>query len=270
MESTKAWDEESSGDEEEGLREAFAKADMGHRLEKGEDAFPPLGESSRKIDSIGGGSSASKKQDEGVAAPADEPSIASNTATRTEETSTDPTPQEKPSAKPTQKPHPIQGGRSGPIGLAFPPPLEADKPKPPPPTTRSDSATTWRSNRPAVSKAPAPTASSSVVPADESTYATTPEAEAKIRARNEASARSNQARNGPRNQKRVAKERPIPAAPPPKPEPRVRKEVRIRQGGANDIGSLADRVKNLVLENGGGRTASPRTRKTEAKSDATA
>jgi partner of Y14 and mago protein len=39
----------------------------------------------------------------------------------------------------------------------------------------------------------------------------------------------------------------------PTPEPRVRKEVKIRQGGANGISSLADRVKNLVLDNQAGR-----------------
>ena len=35
----------------------------------------------------------------------------------------------------------------------------------------------------------------------------------------------------------------------PTPEVRVRKEVRVREGGANDLSSLAARVKHLVVEN---------------------
>ncbi|ORX38681.1 hypothetical protein BD324DRAFT_621921 [Kockovaella imperatae] len=54
------------------------------------------------------------------------------------------------------------------------------------------------------------------------------------------------------------------AAEPPKPtsEPRVRKEVKIRQGGVNDIGSLASRVRSLVLENQ--KPAAPRAKKENA------
>lgn len=78
------------------------------------------------------------------------------------------------------KPHPIQGGRKGPIGLANPPP---------PPTSR---------------------------PAGSGT--------------------------------RGEKSKP-PGAAPSKPEPRVRKEVRVREGGATDLSSLASRVKNLVIAN---------------------
>lgn len=36
---------------------------------------------------------------------------------------------------------------------------------------------------------------------------------------------------------------------PAPPEPRVRKEVKVREGGANDISKLADRVRNLVIQN---------------------
>ena len=42
-------------------------------------------------------------------------------------------------------------------------------------------------------------------------------------------------------------------------EPRVRKEVKIREGGANDMSSLANRVRNLVLENT--RAPSPKENK---------
>ena len=34
-----------------------------------------------------------------------------------------------------------------------------------------------------------------------------------------------------------------------KPEPRIHKEVKVREGGMNAVGSLASRVRNLVLDN---------------------
>ena len=37
--------------------------------------------------------------------------------------------------------------------------------------------------------------------------------------------------------------------PVAKPEPRIRKEVKVREGGMNAVGSLASRVRNLVLDN---------------------
>jgi hypothetical protein len=88
----------------------------------------------------------------------------------------------------TAKPHPIQGGRKGPIGLANPPPVE--KPK------------------------------------------------AKLNDKS----------------KQGGASKPAPAAATP--EPRVRKEVKIREGGATDLSSLASRVKNLVIANTVG-SASP-------------
>ncbi|ORY35371.1 hypothetical protein BCR39DRAFT_509125 [Naematelia encephala] len=81
------------------------------------------------------------------------------------------------------KPHPIQGGRKGPIGLAHPPPVSSSSSLP---------KSTKKSSTPKI-KTQTPPASA--------------------------------------------------------PEPRVRKEIRVRQGGANDLTSLASRLKNIVLEN---------------------
>jgi len=90
------------------------------------------------------------------------------------------------SSKKPQKPHPIQGGRKGPIGLAHPPPIE--------PTSRPRPARNQR-------KPQAPAA---------------------------ASAQAGQEK------------------PKETPQPRVRKEVKVRETG---LGSLADRVKGLVIGN---------------------
>jgi hypothetical protein len=89
------------------------------------------------------------------------------------------------SSKKPQKPHPIQGGRKGPIGLAHPPPIEST-PKP-------------RPNR-------------------------------------------NQRRpQAPPAATQAGQEKPKET-----PQPRVRKEVKVRDTG---LGSLADRVKGLVIGN---------------------
>jgi partner of Y14 and mago protein len=90
------------------------------------------------------------------------------------------------SSKKPQKPHPIQGGRKGPIGLAHPPPIEST-PKPRPNRNQ---------RKP---QAPAP-----------------------------AAAQAGQEK------------------PKETPQPRVRKEVKVRETG---LGSLADRVKGLVIGN---------------------
>lgn len=122
------------------------------------------------------------------------------------ETTTTRTPAPTPGAEPEwrtassrrpQKPHPIQGGRQGPIGLAHPPPIESSKPKPKP-----------RSNRPRQDSS-----------------------------RQKSTSNSNSTPQQPdANPAATAKTRPN--------EPRVRKEVKIRDSG---MGSLADRVKNLVI-----------------------
>lgn len=250
-ESTKAWDEESS-DEDEGLAEAFAKADLEHKHEKEEvgqpasEAFPPLG---------GGVTSSSKTDDQAIAAGPNDTSINPSSSAQTPVASLS---SSRKDTKPAQKSHPIQGGRNGPIGLAFPPPIEAAKPKTPPPATRSEAASTWRSAQLSVPDEPST-----------STYTTTPEAEAKIQARNQARSASSTKAKPPPKSNGTRREKPAAKPEPPKPEPRVRKEVRIRQGGANDIGSLASRVKNLVLETSSPR-ASPRGKKIEASTEATA
>jgi hypothetical protein len=94
------------------------------------------------------------------------------------------------SSKKPQKPHPIQGGRKGPIGLAHPPPIESTPRPRPNRNQRKPQAST-----PDSAKAPA-------------------------------SAQTGQ-------------EKTI-------PQPRVRKEVKVRETG---LGSLADRVKGLVIGN---------------------
>jgi hypothetical protein len=90
------------------------------------------------------------------------------------------------SSKKPQKPHPIQGGRKGPIGLAHPPPIE--------PTSRPRPNRNQRKPQ-----APAPAAA------------------------------------------QAGREKPKET-----PQPRVRKEVKVRETG---LGSLADRVKGLVIGN---------------------
>jgi len=98
-------------------------------------------------------------------------------------------------AKQDQKPHPIQGGRKGPIGLAHPPPIEREqsssKPRP------------NRDNRPKKPPGQGPGG------------------------RTDSSA--GQSASKPQEKK---------------PEPRVRKEVKVRESG---LGSLADRVRGLVI-----------------------
>lgn len=98
------------------------------------------------------------------------------------------------SRKPSRsnKPHPIQGGRQGPIGLAHPPPIEQSKP-----------------TRPPRQKKPSSSGESGRKPI------TTPAGSAQAQSKATS-------------------------------EPRVRKEVNVRDTG---LGSLADRVKNLVIAN---------------------
>ena len=110
----------------------------------------------------------------------------------------------KPSAangKPTAKPHPIQGGRKGPIGLAHPPPVPANPVKQPPRPSKS-------------------------VPGAK------------------------------------AGGRPAPRAETP-PAERVRKEVKVREGGTTDRSSLASRVRGLVIANAAQSTPGGRRKAAE-------
>lgn len=113
------------------------------------------------------------------------------------------------SRRPQTKPHPIQGGRQGPIGLAHPPPIE-QKPRHNS-RPRQDSSRKRPSGSTAAGKGQTPKPAPK--PASGSTPGTGPE-----------------------------------------PEPRVRKEVKVRETG---MGSLADRVKNLVIANTGDQKKKP-------------
>ncbi|WWD18917.1 hypothetical protein CI109_103373 [Kwoniella shandongensis] len=162
-----------------------------------------------------------------------------------------------------QKPHPIQGGRKGPIGLAHPPPIESEKPKPPPPQTRADSADSWRSARKPQSQKPPRTQNGGGGGGGGG------QAQGQSKRTNKpppgSGPASGQGATKPANENKPA------AAPAP--APRERREVKVRQGGANDVSSLANRVKNLVIASTTGN-GSPREKKTQApaseqKSEAT-
>ena len=143
------------------------------------------------------------------------------------------------------KPHPIQGGRQGPIGLAFPPPVEEPKAKEsqPQPQSRADQADSWRtvSGRGGKDK----------------------QAQGQGLGHGRGSGQrgngpSNNGQARPNNEKRQSNRTQQPgraaeANAEKKPEQRVRREVRVKQGGANDVTSLASRVKNLVLDSTTGR-----------------
>ena len=231
----KAWDESSSS-EEETLAEAFDHSDKA-RLEgngvQGVDkstggsivpAAPTspltLETSAPKtsgpginaiLDSVPGGAGSDAFESAGDLP--DAPPPPSNMAPETEESRKE---------QKEAKPHPIQGGRKGPIGLAFPPPIAQPKPLP---TSKADEASSWRK--------PTPT--------------TPPQSTAKSQGQTKnASGPGN--KNKPKGRNVPGQKAETLAEKPTVPEPRVRKEVRIRQGGANDLGSLASRVKNLVLD----------------------
>ena len=130
--------------------------------------------------------------------------------------------------KPKTKPHPIQGGRQGPIGLAFPPPIEAPK-RTPASSSRADEVDTWRQAKPREQR-------QNQVPGQ---------------SRGPKSGALRPPRAAPGSQASQTSGEKAGKSLPPKPsapEPRVRKEVRVKQGGANDLSSLASRVKNLVLD----------------------
>jgi len=133
--------------------------------------------------------------------PAKDPAATSVPQTQTQtKTSSEPEWRTASSRKPPsqQKPHPIQGGRKGPIGLAHPPPIESvSKPRP----NRNQNQYQRKPSTQTQTQAPA----------------------------------SAQSRTGSTTEK-----------PKENPQPRVRKEVKVRETG---LGSLADRVKGLVIGN---------------------
>lgn len=99
-------------------------------------------------------------------------------------------------SKRPSKPHPIQGGRQGPIGLAHPPPIESSRPPP-----RQNPSRQRSNNKPQQGAGDKP--------------------------------------QQPRPQRNASETK-------QDKEPRVRKEYKVRDSG---LGSLADRVKNLVVSN---------------------
>jgi hypothetical protein len=101
--------------------------------------------------------------------------------------------------KPTTKPHPIQGGRQGPIGLAHPPPIEEN-------STQRNRDQNQRGRGRGRGQGQGPRR-----PDSDRTPSAQPQQETKKA-----------------------------------PEPRVRKEVKVRETG---LGSLADRVRGLVISN---------------------
>ena len=134
-------------------------------------------------------------------APTPNPSLQTSTPTTT---TTPSTPEWRTaSSRRPQKPHPIQGGRQGPIGLAHPPPIEPES-KPRPNRSRQNSSRSKKAG-----------------------------------AGNSANDAARQPQSKSQNGE-SAKSQPSAQTK----EPRVRKEVKVRDTG---MGSLADRVKNLVI-----------------------
>ncbi|WRT68231.1 uncharacterized protein IL334_005207 [Kwoniella shivajii] len=131
----------------------------------------------------------------------------------------------------SSQPHPIQGGRKGPLGLAHPPPIEEPKPSPP---SRAD-GNDWRT----VKK---PQGNRKNNNNDSKPSGQQGKSNGKPN-QNKGNKQQNQQRSKP-------EDKPAPASP----APRERKEVKVRQGGANDISSLASRVRNLVVANTVGNT----------------
>ena len=223
------------------MKAAFAESDKARKgvltgeAKGSEEAFPPLGKPSGAPERVVPDSMAPETQGPGTEAilepipggsGIDEPVSAldmpgappppSNMVPTTDES--------VPVKKRETKPHPIQGGRQGPIGLAFPPPIEESKPKPSPPS-RADEAASWRTNKPKP-------------PQNQG-------AQGAGTTRSRGNRRPGQQGKPPApGGGSVARDQSKPGAP----EQRVRKEVKIRQGGATDVGSLASRVKNLVLD----------------------
>ncbi|WWC90884.1 uncharacterized protein L201_005821 [Kwoniella dendrophila CBS 6074] len=143
----------------------------------------------------------------------------------------------------SQKPHPIQGGRKGPIGLANPPPIEEPKPATP---SRSDGSDDWRtvSNNKGLNNRG--------------------NARGGGRGGSRGGARGGRGGVGkPQNGRQQSQSQ---VQPTPEPQqPRERKEHKIRQGGANDISSLASRVRNLVVANTVGNSTKEKEKKDESK-----
>ncbi|OCF40526.1 hypothetical protein I317_05696 [Kwoniella heveanensis CBS 569] len=287
-----SWDEEGDGDEDEdgdgGMQEAFKAADAQAGQKQGqkgrtesqgaEQNFPPIdGNGGAPEESVVDNLKTEESKDEEpsstVAALEPAPPGPSGASFETSgetkptpptTTSSSPAPPQSSSASPananagakpslladrkaelspqssasatagtTQKPHPIQGGRKGPIGLAHPPPIEEDKPKAPQPSSRAD-ADSWRKQQPK------------------------PQQQKQSNGKGKPNQTQNQ--NKTRNQSQSQSKTNLTLAPAP--APRERREVKVREGGHNDVSSLANRVKNLVLANTVGNAPREKTSRT--------
>ncbi|KAL7423464.1 hypothetical protein Q5752_001044 [Cryptotrichosporon argae] len=124
----------------------------------------------------------------------------------------------------TARPHPIQGGRRGPIGLAHPPP---------PAEKRAERA----------QRVQAPVREWDVGKPGPQERDAGQRRGGGQRARPRGQGETAGARAADRNEARQDDRK-----EGGKKEERVRPPVRVRQGGATDVGSLASRVRNLVLD----------------------
>ncbi|OCF76095.1 hypothetical protein I204_03394 [Kwoniella mangroviensis CBS 8886] len=234
------WDEDDDEDEDVGkLDEEFKKVDIA-RQQGAEQSFPPLegggGVPEESIlDNIK--SNEDEEKSDGKTA-AIEPSPPAPSGSQPETASEQKTTTDKPSllndrkneVQQAQKPHPIQGGRKGPIGLANPPPLEEKSQASPSRADQDD----WRTQT------------------------------------RKKSNNHNSNRSGKQNQGNRPANTNRPTQPSePSPQPRERKEYKVREGGANDLSSLASRVKNLVVANTVGNASRDyKDKKEESKASA--
>jgi hypothetical protein len=155
LRSGRNWDSDDSEDDAEATRKAIEALSV-----KDTAAFPPLSSSPKKEATSSKLSSSPTKPTTSAwkpipAAPPPAPAPSASTSTsvparapnRRQPSST--FNMQSPNRKP-QKPHPIQGGRIGPCGLAHPPPIEPSPARPPRRQAASmsvaDRESTWRRN----------------------------------------------------------------------------------------------------------------------------
>jgi len=215
----KDWDEDVDDEGDGGLREAFERVDLARDVgDDVEDGGAPAGHQSNEsiVDESSALNILEPTPGSGITSAA--VTISSPTKPNTTiPTDTNPLPQSNNPTKSQPKPHPIQGGRKGPMSLANPPPI-------PKPTPKASDDSSWRkANSTSAPNNPKPNGN-----------------------------KSNGKGKGNGGLELLPSTK---AIPPVQPEPRVRKEVRVRQGGANDLSSLASRVRGLVLENEKGRNS---------------
>ncbi|WVQ99849.1 hypothetical protein IAU59_006992 [Kwoniella sp. CBS 9459] len=298
-----SWDEEGEGDEEDGdggMQEAFKAADADAEQNKSknskgrtesqsaEQSFPPIDRNGGApdesvVDDIKDQQAKEEQSSSTIAAlepappapsgasfetsgetkptpptttsssPAPPPSQSSSPANVNAQAGANPKPSiledrkaelsSQSSGNAQQKSHPIQGGRKGPIGLAHPPPIEEDKPKAPQPPSRADTDT-WRKQA-------------------------KPQQQQRQQSSSNAKSGSKFNQNQSKNRNQSQSQSQSKAAPTPAPAPRERREVKVREGGHNDVSSLANRVKNLVLANTVGNTPREKTSRTGTPTDST-